>query len=87
MTNEQQTLDSCNNPGMTQYNKGCRCLKCRECEAARKRKKRQCIYEHVLEFKKKGCEDCGWNKNPNAIVFHHVGEKIYIYNPNTCSKK
>ena len=75
--NEIEIFESCENPSCHSYNKGCRCLICKQLEAARKRKNKKAVKEYVMEFKKRGCQDCGWNKNANAIVFHHIGEKTF----------
>jgi hypothetical protein len=42
--------------------------------ARRKKEKREILGQYKLKL---GCIDCGYNKNPVALDFDHVGEKLF----------
>jgi hypothetical protein len=82
------TIDSsiavCNTTTVTNYNKGCRCSVCKANKAKMVQRHYNGVTKYVYELKEKsGCVDCGWNVNPNALVFHHEEEKHL--NMNECN--
>lgn len=63
-----------NKAASTAYQKGCRCLRCttyNEEVTKEKRKKRVDTNREFISSLKTCCVDCGWNKVPNILEFHH----------------
>lgn len=63
------------NTPLTSYGKGCRCKKCRSA-FTQSVKKNKAPYvranREILRARKQACADCGWNKIPSVLEFHHV---------------
>lgn len=63
-----------NKAATTAYQKGCRCQRCvayHEEVTKEKRKKRAETNRAFIDSIKICCVDCGWNKEPNILEFHH----------------
>ena len=67
-----------NKAATTAYQKGCRCMRCvtyyeKTTKAKQKeRKERNKVFIQSLRL---CCVDCGWNKEPNILEFHHETNK------------
>lgn len=65
-----------NNTPLTSYGKGCRCKKCRsaftQCVQKSKKKRYVPVNKGILRERKQTCADCGWNKIPSVLEFHHT---------------
>lgn len=63
------------NTPLTSYWKGCRCPRCRDHNSQRAilwRDKYSKVNLEILKARKQACADCGWNKIPSVLEFHHV---------------
>ena len=71
------------NSESTAYQKGCRCSLCvnhYEEVVKETRKKRSVRNQSFVRSFKLCCVDCGWNKEPNILQFHHEKNQA----DNTC---
>ena len=59
----------------TAYCKGCRCIRCDEYQMSRIRHpastKVLMRNAEILNNARQCCKDCGWNKEPTLLNFHH----------------
>lgn len=57
------------------YQKGCRCLGCKRAWALQRSKYKASLVrvnKEILKARKQACADCGWNKIPSVLEFHHT---------------
>lgn len=59
--------------GLTGYSQGCRCGRCCETKHNKTQRtlKNYTLNKALLKTLKVSCKDCGWNKIPPLLNFHH----------------
>jgi len=72
----------CKYKSRTGYSAGCRCDKCREAERCHLRQKKiliRQIYDQIRDSQ--CCFDCGYDKIPKILEFHHLTDSDKDDNP------
>jgi hypothetical protein len=76
-------MDCSQHTSLTGYQYGCRCERCTFARKNFDKERKQTIKKFILE-QRITCGDCGWDKEPNLLHFHHVQRNLKNKSPYKC---